>query len=106
VAAIMYDAQVEKFEPLLMDGRLYYVQMIGVEPIMSNHYYKLGRSQFMCCFTSKTLVRDIATVNNNFIPSFPPFMPLDHVFQFIIDNDMYVGRCLIPFISSVNFMLG
>jgi hypothetical protein len=105
VAAIMYDAQVERFEPLLVEGRLYYVQMMVVEPIMSNQYYKLGRSHFMCCFSSKTLVREITTVNDKFTPSFPPFMPLDRVSQFTIDNDMYVGKCLILFISSVNVAL-
>jgi hypothetical protein len=94
MAAIMYDAQVERFESLLVEGRLYYVQM-AVEPIMSNQYYRLGRSHFVCCFTSKTLVHEITTVNNKFIPSFPPFMPLDRVFQFTIDNDMYVDKCLI-----------
>jgi hypothetical protein len=44
MAAIMYDAQVERFETLLVEGRLYYAQMMVVKPIMSNHYYKLGRS--------------------------------------------------------------
>jgi hypothetical protein len=88
MAAIMYDAQVESFEPLLVAGRLYYVV---VEPIMSNQYYKLGRSYFMCCFTSETLVHEITTVNDKFIPSFSPFIPLDRAFQFTIDNDMYVG---------------
>jgi hypothetical protein len=59
----------------------------------------------MCYFTLKTLVREITTVNDKFIPSFPPFVPLDRVFQFTIDNDMYVGKCLILFISSVNVVL-
>jgi hypothetical protein len=92
MAGIMYDAQVEKFDPLLLEGRLYYVHMMLVEPIMSHQYYKLGRSYFICCFTSKTLVREITTVNDNFISSFSPFMPLDQVFQFTFDNDMYVGK--------------
>jgi hypothetical protein len=105
MTSIMYDAQVERFEPLLVEGRLYYVQMMVVEPIMSNQYYKLERSYFVCCFTSKTLIREITTVNDKFIPSFPPFMHLDRVFQFTIDNDMYVGKCLIIFISYVNVTL-
>jgi hypothetical protein len=92
MAGIMYDAQVEKFDPLLLEGRLYYVHMMLVEPIMSHQYYKLGRSYFICCFTSKTLVREITTVNDNFISSFSPFMLLDQVFQFTFDNDMYVGK--------------
>jgi hypothetical protein len=79
--------------------------MMVVELIMSNQYYKLERSHFVCCFTSKTLVHEITTVNNKFIPSFPTFMPLDRVFQITIDNDMYVGKCLILFISSVNVAL-
>jgi hypothetical protein len=79
--------------------------MMVVELIMSNQYYKLGRSHFMCYFTLKTLVREITTVNDKFIPSFPPFVPLDRVFQFTIDNDIYVGKCLILFISSVNVVL-
>jgi hypothetical protein len=95
--AIMYDAQVERSEPLLVEGRLYYVQMMVVETIMSNQYYKLGRSHFVCCFTSKILVQ--------FIPSFPPFMPLDQVFHFTIDNDMYDDKCLILSMPSMNVML-
>jgi hypothetical protein len=70
----------ERFEPFLVEGRLYYVQRMVVEPIMSNQYYKLGTSHFVCCFTSKTLVHEITTVNDKFIPSFPPFMLLDQVF--------------------------
>jgi hypothetical protein len=88
-----------------VEGGLYYVQMMVAKPIMSNQYYKLGRSHFVCCFTSKTLVREITTMNDKFIPSFPPFMPLDRVFQFTIDNNMYVGKCIILFISSVNVAL-
>jgi hypothetical protein len=72
---------------------------------MSNQYYKLGRSHFVCCFTSKTLVREITIVNDKFIPSFPPFMPLDQIFQFTIGNDMYGGKCLILFLPPVNVML-
>jgi hypothetical protein len=68
---------------------------------MSNQYYKLRRS-LMCCFTSKTTIREITAVNNKFMSSFPPFMPLDRVFQFTTNNDMYVVKCLIFFISSVN----
>jgi hypothetical protein len=98
MTTIMYDVQVERFE-------LYYVQMMVVEPIMSNQYYKVGRSHFVCCYTSKTIVHEITTLNDKFIPSFPPFMPLDRVFQFTIDNDMYVGKCLFLFISSVNVAL-
>jgi hypothetical protein len=105
MVAIMYDAQVERLEPLLVEGRLYYVQMMVVESIMSNQYYKLGRSHFVCFFTSKTLVHEIMTVNDKSIQSFPPFMPRDRVFQFTIDNDMYVGKCLILFIPSVDVML-
>jgi hypothetical protein len=105
MAAIMYDAQVERFEPLLVEGRLYYMHMMIVKPIMSNQYYKLGRSRLMCCFTSKTLVHEITIINGKFIPSFPPFMPLDQFFQFNINNDMYVGKCPILFIPSVNVML-
>jgi hypothetical protein len=105
MAAIMYDAPVERFEPSLVEGRLYYMQMMVVQLIMSNQYYKLGRSHLLCCFTSKTLVREITTVNDKFIPSFPPFMPLDQNFQFTIDNYMYVGKCLILFKPSVNVML-
>jgi hypothetical protein len=43
MAAIVYDAQVERFEPLLVEGWLYYVQMMVVESVMSNLYYKFGR---------------------------------------------------------------
>jgi hypothetical protein len=75
--AIIYDAQVERFEPLLVEGQLYYVQMMVVEPIMSNQYYKFGRSYFVCCFSSKSLVHEITIVNDKFIPLFPPFMPLE-----------------------------
>jgi hypothetical protein len=98
MTTIMYDVQVERFE-------LYYVQMMVVEQIMSNQYYKVGRSHFVCCYTSKTIVHEITTLNDKFIPSFPLFMPLDRVFQFTIDNDMYVGKCLFLFISSVNVAL-
>jgi hypothetical protein len=105
MVVIMYDAQLERFEPLLVEGGLYYVQMMVAKPIMSNQYYKLEISHFVCCFTSKTLVREITTMNDKFIPSFPPFMPLDRVFQFTIDNNMYVGKCIILFISSVNVAL-
>jgi hypothetical protein len=79
MTAIIFDAQVERFDPLLVEGRLYYVQMMVIEPTMSNHYYKLG-SSLMCYFTSKTTIREITTVNNKFMPSFPPFTPLDRVF--------------------------
>jgi hypothetical protein len=102
MAAVMYDGQVERLELLLVEGRLYYVQMMVIEPIMSNHYYKLGISHFVCCFTSKTTIREITAVNDKFIPSFPAFMPLDRVFQFTTNNDMYVGKCLILFISSLS----
>jgi hypothetical protein len=79
------------------------VQMMVVEPVMSNQYYMFGRSHFVCCFTSKTLVREIRTVD--FIPSFSPFMPLDQNFQFTIDSDIYVGKCLILFLSFLNVTL-
>jgi hypothetical protein len=45
--------------------------MMVIEPIMRNQYYKLGRSHFVCCFTLKTLVHEITTVDNDFIPIFP-----------------------------------
>jgi hypothetical protein len=32
-------------------------------------------------------------------------MPLDPIFQFTIDSDIYVGKCLILLISPVNVML-
>jgi hypothetical protein len=105
MATVMYDAQVERFEPLLVEGRLYYMHMMIVKPNTSNQYYKLGRSHLICCFTSKTLVREITIMNDKFIPSFPPFKPLDRIFQININNDMYVGKCLILFIPSVNVML-
>jgi hypothetical protein len=105
MASIIYDAQVERFEPLFVEGRVYYVQMMVVEPVMSNQYYKFGSSHFVCSFTSKTLVCEIRTMSDEFIPSFPPFMSLDRVFQFTIGSDMYVSKCLILFISSVNVTL-
>jgi hypothetical protein len=66
---------------------------------------KFGTSHFLCCFTSKTLVCEIRTMNDEFIQPFPLFIPLDRFFQFTIDSDTYVGKCLILFISSMNVML-
>jgi hypothetical protein len=88
-----------------VEGRLYYVHMMVVEPIMNNQYYKLGKSHLVCCFTSKTLVHQLTTVKDKFIPSFPPFVPLGGVFQSTIDNDVYVGKCLILLLPSVNVKL-
>jgi hypothetical protein len=97
--AIMYDAQVERFEPLLVDGRLYYVQMMVVEPITSNQYYKLGRSRFVCCFTSKTLVHEITTV-----------ISLSHYFHhlcFLIDffNLLLTMICMLVSVSFFSYLL-
>jgi hypothetical protein len=83
-----------------VEDRVYYVQMMVVEPVMSNQYYKFGSSHFMCCFTSNILVREIRIVNDAFIQSFSLFMSLDRVFQFTIDSNMYVDKYLILFISS------
>ncbi|TVU45725.1 hypothetical protein EJB05_05222, partial [Eragrostis curvula] len=72
MAAIVYDDQVERFDPLLVEGR--------------------------------TVVREIRTVKDELIPLFPPFMPLDRVWHFAMDNDMYVDVIgMVLYVNSVGF---
>jgi hypothetical protein len=36
MVAIIYDDLVERFDPLLVEGRLYYVGRMSAEPVMRN----------------------------------------------------------------------
>jgi hypothetical protein len=44
MTAIIYDSQVERFEPLLVEGRVYYVRMMVVQSVMSL------KAIILCCF--------------------------------------------------------
>lgn len=114
MAAVIYDDEVDRFEPLLVEGRVYYVWRMSAEPVMRNQDYMFADSHFVCRFTSVTALNEIRNVNEQFIPLFPPFMPFDKVWQFTLDNDMYVGKCFSFFLhlpnvvfnkSPINFFL-
>ncbi|XP_062220223.1 replication protein A 70 kDa DNA-binding subunit B-like isoform X3 [Phragmites australis] len=102
MAAVIYDDEVDRFEPLLVEGRVYYVWRMSAEPVMRNQDYMFADSHFVCRFTSVTALNEIRNVNEQFIPLFPPFMPFDKVWQFTLDNDMYVDVIgMVMYVSSM-----
>ncbi|XP_062195878.1 uncharacterized protein LOC133899016 isoform X1 [Phragmites australis] len=102
MAVVIYDDEVDRFEPLLAEGRVYYVWRMSAEPVMRNQDYMFADSHFVCRFTSVTVVNEIRNVNEQFIPLFPPFMPFDKVWQFTLDNDMYVDVIgMVMYVSSM-----
>jgi hypothetical protein len=44
MTAIVYDDQVERLEPLLVEGRVYYVQKMFAEPVMRKLDYRFAES--------------------------------------------------------------
>jgi hypothetical protein len=105
MVAIIYDDLVERFGPLLVEGRVYYVGRMSAEPVMRNLDYRFADSHCVVCFTSQTVVSEVRTVGDELIPLFPPFMPLDRVWQFTMGTNMCVGKCLILFLSFISAML-
>jgi hypothetical protein len=84
---------------------VYYVGRMSAEPVMRNLDYRFAESHFVCCFTSQTIVSEVRTMGDELISLFPPCMPLDRVCQFTMDTNMYVGKCLILFLSFISAML-
>jgi hypothetical protein len=79
MAAVIYDGDVDRFQDLLVQGRVYYVSQMSAEPAMRSQYYKFVASHYVCHFTSVTMVNEVRNVNEKMISLFPPFIPFDRV---------------------------
>jgi hypothetical protein len=64
MTAIVYDDQVERLEPLLVEGRVYYVRKMFAEPVMRKLDYRFAESHFVCYFTSQTVVSEVRTMGD------------------------------------------
>ena len=42
MVAIIYDDQVEQFDPLLVEGQVYYVRRMSAEPVMRKLDYRFA----------------------------------------------------------------
>ncbi|KAL6634795.1 hypothetical protein ACP70R_027466 [Stipagrostis hirtigluma subsp. patula] len=102
MAAVIYDDEVDRFDPLLVEGRVYYVWRMSAEPIMRNRDHMFADSSFLCRFTSQTAVSELIHVNEQFIPLYPPFMPFERVWPFAFDNDKYIEVIgMVIYVSSL-----
>ncbi|XP_037410249.1 uncharacterized protein LOC119273034 [Triticum dicoccoides] len=107
MAAVVYDDDVDRFDPLLVEGRVYYVWKMLAEPIMRNQDYLFADSQFVCRFSSVTTINELRNVNERLIPLFPAFIPFDRVWEFTLDNDTYVDVIgMVLFVSSMGYKDG
>lgn len=105
MAAVVYDEDVDRFDPLLVEGRVYYVWQMLAEPIVRDGDYLFADSHFVCRFSSVTIINEIRNVNEQLIPLFPPFMPFDKVWEFTLDNNTYVGKLISFLLYILNVLL-
>ncbi|KAL6839175.1 hypothetical protein ACP4OV_031066 [Aristida adscensionis] len=102
MAAIIYDDEVVRFEPSLVEGHAYYVWRMAAEPVMTYREYRLADSHFVCRFTSATVVNELRNVSEQLLPLFPPFMPFGRVWEFTFDNDTYIDVIgMVLYVSSI-----
>ncbi|XP_044959199.1 uncharacterized protein LOC123410331 [Hordeum vulgare subsp. vulgare] len=102
MAAVVYDEDVDRFDPLLVEGRVYYVWQMLAEPIVRDGDYLFADSHFVYHFSSVTIINEIRNVNEQLTPLFPPFMPFDKVCEFTLDNNTYVDVIgMVLFVSSM-----
>ncbi|CAL5023162.1 unnamed protein product [Urochloa decumbens] len=104
MAAIIEDNQVDRLEPLLVEGKAYYVWHMSAEPAQRNAEFMLADSPFVCRFTSVTELSDMTNVNEKCIPFFPLFMPIDKFWEHAFGSDTCVdviGMAL--FVSGIGF---
>ncbi|KAL6647870.1 hypothetical protein ACP70R_015307 [Stipagrostis hirtigluma subsp. patula] len=105
MAAVIYDDEVDRFETLLVEGRVYYVWRMSAEPIMRNQESKFADSSFLCRFTTQTTISELTHVNEQLIPLYPPFMPFERVWPFAFDNDKYIEVIgMVIYVSSLGFV--
>lgn len=105
MAAVVYDEDVDRFDPLLVEGQVYYVWQMLAEPIVRDGDYLFADSHFVCRFSSVTIINEIRNVNEQLIPLFPPFMPFDKVWEFTLDNNTYVGKVISFLLYILNVLL-
>jgi hypothetical protein len=93
MVAVIYDREVDRLEPLLVEGRVYFVGRMFAQPTMRSQEYKWADNDAVCRFTSVTTVNEVRNMDEKQIPLFPPFMRFNKVWEFYMDNDTYVGKC-------------
>ncbi|XP_015689150.1 uncharacterized protein LOC107303615 [Oryza brachyantha] len=105
MAAIVYDDQVDRLDPLLREGCTYYMSRMSIEPIRMMLHQWLADHAFVCVFTHETTVRMITDMSERILPLFPPFMPLNQVFEFTYHNDIFVDVIgMVIFVSTIGFV--
>ena len=89
----MYDDEIRRLSPLLVQGRVYYIWQILTRPINTNHEYILAEdSHIVCNFTSDTVVVELQKDNDNVIPLYPKFMTFDRICEIIDKGYKHVGE--------------
>ena len=92
MVATIYDDQVDRLDPILKEGTAYDISRMNVEPIISRLLQMFANNLYECRFTSISKVYEIPNMSEWSLPFFPPFIPCDKIFQYTLDNDVYVGK--------------
>ncbi|XP_025823326.1 uncharacterized protein LOC112899181 [Panicum hallii] len=106
MAAIIEDNEVDRLEPLLVEGKAYYVWRMSAEPAQRNVEFMLADSPFVCRFTSVTILSEMKNVNEQCIPLFPPFIPIDRFWEHAFGSDTCVDVIgMAMFVSGIGFKI-
>ncbi|KAJ1259915.1 hypothetical protein BS78_10G192300 [Paspalum vaginatum] len=105
MGAVIYDDEVDRLGPLLVEGRAYYVWRMSARPIYRNQEYLLAEDRdIVCHFTSETIVSEMKQVKEKCIALFPSFMPFERFWNIAFDDYKRVDIIgMVLYVSDTGF---